>query len=75
MRQEFNAILTGTDSRIDGIATPVNAYSYSDAYRFTSFDDTLHLTIARDEQGQWHRIDGSEPYLASWTEELAQQIV
>jgi len=67
---EFNATLTGSDGLIDGVVrnTP------NGVYRFTSIDESLTLVIAKDAEGQWQRIDGTEPYFASWIEELAEQI-
>ncbi len=73
MKQQFDATLTGTDSEIDGIAQQVNRAGYANAYEFKSVDETLHLVIARDENGEWIRLDGTEPYLSSWIDELAEQ--
>ena len=41
---------------------------------FKSLDDTLHLVIAIDNKGKWQRIDGTEPYLSGWVDELAEQV-
>ena len=75
MKQQFNATLTGSDSTVDGLVDQTSISGYLVAYQFISLDDTLHLTIARDEHGHWHRIAGTEPYLSGWTEELAEQVV
>jgi hypothetical protein len=74
MKQPFNATLTGSDSLVDGIAKQTSSYGSKNAWQFDSVDDSLHLVIAKDERGFWHRIAGSEPYLSGWTDELAQQI-
>lgn len=75
MEQQFEATLTGTDSSIDGVAQQVNRAGYNEAYEFKSLDETLHLVIAKDADGEWIRIDGTEPYLSSWIDELAAQAV
>ncbi|AYL95453.1 hypothetical protein [Mucilaginibacter celer] len=75
MEQQFEAALTGTDSTIDGIVKPVSTTDYKEAYEFKSIDETLHLVIAKDSDGEWIRIDGTEPYLSSWIDELAEQAV
>lgn len=74
MEQQFDAVLTGTDSTIDGTAEIIAHGNYSKAYRFTSVDGTLDLVIAKDEDGEWIRIAGTEPYLSSWIDELAEQV-
>jgi uncharacterized Fe-S cluster-containing radical SAM superfamily protein len=75
MEQQFDATLTGTDSVIDGTAKHVNRPGYQNAYEFKSIDETLYLVIAKDKTGEWIRIDGTEPYLSSWIDELAEQAV
>jgi hypothetical protein len=75
MEQQSEATLTGTDSTIDGIVRQVNKAGYNEAYEFESLDETLHLVIAKDSDGEWIRIDGTEPYLSSWIDELAAQAV
>ncbi|MEO3404831.1 hypothetical protein AAFN85_13070 [Mucilaginibacter sp. CAU 1740] len=75
MEQQSEATLTGTDSTIDGIVKQVNQAGYNEAYEFKSLDETLHLVIAKDSDGEWIRIDGTEPYLSSWIDELAAQAV
>jgi hypothetical protein len=75
MEQQFDATLTGTDSIIEGTAQQVINPGYANGYEFKSIDETLHLVIAKDEDGEWIRIDGTEPYLSSWIDELAEQAV
>ncbi len=75
MKQQFDATLTGTDSIIEGTTQQVTHAGHINAYEFTSIDGTLHLVIAKDEDGEWIRIDGTEPYLSSWIDELADQAV
>lgn len=74
MKEQFDAILTGSDSPIEGIATPIELMGYAQAYDFQSIDGTLHLVIASDNKGKWSRITGTEPYLSGWVDELAEQI-
>jgi hypothetical protein len=74
MKQQFEAALTGTDGPVDGIVSPLNLKEYGEAYEFKSLDDTLHLIIAMDNKGHWQRIDGTEPYLSGWVDELAELI-
>ena len=75
MKQQFQAILTGTDSPVDGVVNRINFDGFENAYEFESIDNSLHLIIAEDENGNWRRIAGTEPYLSGWVSELAQQIV
>lgn len=75
MKQQFNATLTGTDSIIEGTAQQVTWAGYANAYEFKSIDGTLHLVIVKDQDSEWIRIDGTEPYLSSWIDELAEQAV
>ena len=70
MEQQFEAVLTGTDTPVNGIVTQVN----SGVYEFNALDESLQLTIARNEDGNWTRLAGSEPYLSGWVDELAEQI-
>lgn len=74
MEQQFEAILTGTDTSIEGTVTQLNHDEFGEAYQFISDDDTLHLVIARDTHGQWFRVSGTDPYLSGWVDELAEQI-
>ena len=74
MKEQFEATLTGTDGPVDGVVNPVNLKNYPQAYEFKSLDGTLHLVIATDNKGRWQRIDGTEPYLSGWVDELAEQV-
>lgn len=67
--EEFDAILTGTDTPVNGTVTNLGG-----AYTFKAIDDSLELTISRDSEGNWERIGGTEPYLSGWVVELAEQI-
>jgi len=69
MEQQFEAVLTGTDTPVSGIVTETNG-----TYQFNALDETIILTIAKDENGNWERVSGSEPYLSGWVDELAEQI-
>ena len=74
MKEQFEATLTGTDGPVDGIISPLSLKNYSQAYEFKSLDDTLHLVIATNNKGRWQRIDGTEPYLSGWVDDLAEQV-
>ena len=74
MEQQIDATLTGTEGPVNGTITKVNFDGVTEAYRFDSVDDTLHLVIARDEHGHWQKIDGTEPYLFGWVDEMVEQI-
>jgi hypothetical protein len=74
MEQQFDIILTGSDSPVEGIATIVNYADYNRAYEFNAIDGTIHLVVAQEPDGQWHRVAGSEPYFAGWVDELVEQI-
>lgn len=67
---EFNATLTGSDGEVSGTVK----HMPNGVYRFTSIDESLVLVIAKDAEAQWQRVDGTEPYFASWIEELVEQI-
>lgn len=69
MEQQFEAVLTGTDTSVSGVVTQQNG-----VYEFKALDESLQITIAKDKDGHWERISGSEPYLSSWVDELAEQI-
>jgi hypothetical protein len=71
--EQFNATLTGSDSPIEGIVSQIT-YDGNHAWEFRSLDETLHLVIARNTRGKWTRVDGTEPYLSGWVDELAEQI-
>jgi uncharacterized Fe-S cluster-containing radical SAM superfamily protein len=71
--EQFDAILTGSDSPIEGIVTETS-FDGNQAWDFKSIDETLHLVIARNPKGGWVRVDGTEPYLSGWVDELAELI-
>lgn len=75
MKQQFAATLTGSDYPVDGTVTKISFDGYGNAYEFKSIDNNLHLVIARDDDGNWIRLAGTEPFLGSWVDELAGQIV
>jgi hypothetical protein len=75
MKQQFEAILTGSDCPIDGVVNKISFDGFESAYEFESIDNNLHLIIAKDDSGKWQRIAGTEPYLPVWIDELVQQIV
>jgi len=68
--EAFETTLTGSDGRIDGIVTHIS----KEAYHFASLDDALHLTIAKNTDGKWVRLSGSEPYFSGWLDELSESI-
>ena len=70
MQQQFEAVLTGTDTPVTGVVTETG----TGIYQFKAIDGSMDLTIARNQDGNWERIAGSEPYLSGWVEELAEQI-
>ncbi|WP_295677105.1 hypothetical protein [uncultured Mucilaginibacter sp.] len=72
MKKQFETTLTGPDSPIDGIADQMN--DDGSAWEFKSIDGSLHLVIAKDADGDWQRIEGTEPFLSSWIDELAEKI-
>ncbi|MFD0793826.1 hypothetical protein ACFQZX_09365 [Mucilaginibacter litoreus] len=70
MTEEFDAVLTGTDTPVNGTVVETAA----GVYTFKAIDESIELTIAHNEDGNWERIAGSEPYLSGWVDELAEQI-
>jgi len=74
MEAQFEATLTGTEGPVNGIIKHVTHGSIKNAYRFDAIDDTLHLVIALDEDGNWQKVAGTEPYLFGWIDEMAEQI-
>ncbi len=74
MEQQFDAVLTGSDSPVEGIATMINYPGYNRAYEFSAIDGTIEMIIVQEPSGQWHRVSGSEPYFAGWVDELVEQI-
>jgi hypothetical protein len=75
MEQQIGATLTGTDSTIEGTLQSITYGNFTNAYEFKSIDGTLHLVITKEANGEWIRLTGTEPYLSSWIDELAEQIV
>ena len=75
MKQQFAATLTGSDYPVEGTVNQINFDGFENAYEFESIDNNLHLVIARDDNGNWIRLAGTEPFLGSWVDELAGQIV
>ncbi len=74
MKQQFEGILTGSDSPVDGIVNKIDYNGFVNAYEFKSIDGGVHMVIAKDDEGNWQRIAGTEPYLSGWIDELAEQI-
>lgn len=74
MEQQFKASLTGTEGPVVGIIKPASFNGYEKAYRFDSIDNTLHLLIALNAEGKWEKVDGIEPYLFGWVDEMVEQI-
>jgi hypothetical protein len=72
--EQFEAILTGSDSQIDGLVNKITYKDYKEAYEFLSIDDSLHLIIAKNKDGRWVRVGGTDPYFSGWVDELAEQI-
>lgn len=75
MKQQFEANLTGSDATINGIVTQINYKGFDNVYEFESIDNNLHLIIAKDNEGKWFRLAGTEPYLPVWIDELVSQIL
>jgi hypothetical protein len=75
MKQQFEATLTGSDATYEGVVSTVNFDGYANAYEFESIDNSLHLIIAKNNDGNWVRLAGTEPYFSGWVDELAQQII
>lgn len=75
MEQQFEATLTSPDTSIDGIVTKIQYTGFTNAYDFKSIDGDVHLVIAKDEDGNWLRVAGTDPYLSGWVDELAQQVI
>ncbi|WP_158828399.1 hypothetical protein [Mucilaginibacter lacusdianchii] len=74
MEQPIEAILTGSDSQIEGEVKAITHDNFNPAYEFVSYDDSLHLIIAQDTDGHWVRIAGTEPFFSGWVDELVEQI-
>lgn len=75
MKEEFETTLSGTDGQIDGIVSYAVGPDAGMSYEFNSLDRTLQIRIAKDENGHWYRIDGTEPYLSGWVDELSEKIM
>lgn len=73
MNTPIDVILTGSDSPVEGLANLIT-YDGQGAYEFQSTDETLHLIIAQDANGAWHRVAGTDPYFSGWVDELAEQV-
>ena len=71
--EQFDAILTGSDSPIEGIVSQTT-FDGGQAWDFKSIDESLHLVITLDNKGHWVRVDGTEPYLSGWVDELAELV-
>ena len=67
-------MLTGPDTSVDGIVNKINFDGIEDAWEFESIDNSFRLVIAKDGNGNWQRLAGTDPYLSGWVDELAQQI-
>jgi len=70
----FETILSGTDGPIDGLVSTAIQDNADKVYTFSSFDGTLDLVIAKDENGNWERVSSTDPYLSGWVDELGGQI-
>lgn len=74
MEKQFDVILTGSDGPVEGIVSGIDYKGYGHGYEFKSIDETLHLIIAKDDEGRWVRVDGTEPYFSGWVDELLEQV-
>ena len=72
MNRQFETKLSSPQGLIDGVVTRKN--EDGTAWEFKSIDGDMHLVISRDEEGEWQRIGGTEPYLSSWIDELAAKV-
>jgi hypothetical protein len=70
----FETTLTGSDTIIDGVVTELRDAPYPETFRFDSIDGSLHMIIAKNMDGFWIRLDGTEPYMLGWVDELAEKI-
>lgn len=73
MRKQFETKLGSPEGPVDGIVSQLN--DEASAWEFKSIDGTIHLVVVRNDEGNWLRAGGTEPYLSSWTEELVNDIV
>lgn len=74
MENAFDVKLTGSDTTVEGIAQAISYAGYSQAYEFKATDETIHLVIGRNANGEWERIAGTDPYFSGWIDELAEQV-
>lgn len=74
MKAPIDVTLTGSDTPVEGIAKHIGYDGYSEAYEFKSTDNTLHLIIAKGNDGKWQRVAGTEPYFSGWINELLEQV-
>ncbi len=74
MEKQFDAILTASDGPVEGIVSSITYDGYGRGYEFKSLDETLHLVIAKDGDGRWIRVAGTEPYFSGWVDELLDQV-
>jgi hypothetical protein len=70
--KQFETTLHSSEGAIDGMVTEREADG--DAWEFKSIDGTIELVIAKDEDGAWRRIGGTQPYLSAWVDELAEKV-
>ena len=70
----FETVLYGTDGPIDGLVSTESHLEMNKLYTFSSLDGSLTLVIAKDDQQNWRRVSGTEPYLSGWVEELGEKI-
>jgi hypothetical protein len=70
----FETNLTGTDGQVEGLVSTLTQADEDKQYMFSSFDNSLTITIGKDEAGHWKRISSTEPYLSGWVDELGEQI-
>ena len=74
MKDRFETYLTGSDGPVNGLVNQLQLKNYGQAFEFKSLDNTLQLVIAMDSKNKWYRIDGTEPYLSGWVNELAEHV-
>jgi hypothetical protein len=72
MTKEFETTLNSAEGPVDGVVT--ERENGGQAWEFKSIDGTIEVVIAKDEDGEWRRIGGTQPYLSAWVDELAEKI-
>ena len=72
MRTSFETKLESAEGVVDGMVQQVN--DDGTVWEFKSIDGNVHIVVGRDDLNNWLRIDGTKPYLSSWTEELVNKI-